>query len=490
MPKRMVMYTAYIALAVFIFFIVFLSFSSARADVLDDLDSVYDNLSTYYAPPSYYHGPSRHAFSLGGFKVFLPNQVIHPITIQPPEIHATCGGISAFFGGFSFIDADKFVQLLQNVMNAAAGYFFEMAIEQLCPTCHNIMSLLRHAAQLANKLAMDSCGVGRWLAKKYGGELLSHASLVKKIGSTGSSYIQALDEKVENLLNGDTSDEDSTVQDDRNNCDPRSGKSCLTGNYTYEWVKAAGGSDEDAELLMSLMGTFVWDAGNPGTDLAPIYYKPIITSKMLVDGCKNSDKDQQKGACKDLGCSDDQIPMYKCNDNKCLDVSKHCVSKTNLIEKVEASLSNILDSLNNRENVANNNYLGVFYYTPVVKEIWNAIKYYPKEYRDYMIDEMIDTTSEAFVYLYLEGFLRSIKQYYLKLSLVKIGPQDMREYIRDTLTSNLNERFRELETLRRQSMEIINQRIANLKNLLQIADILHKKTQEMEKIVSSKNSKK
>ena len=107
-----------------------------------------------------------------------------------------------------------------------------------------------------------------------------------------------------------------------------------------------------------------------------------------------------------------------------------------------------------------------------------------------MIDEMIDTTSEAFVYLYLEGFLRYIKQYYLKLSLVKIGPQDMREYIRDTLTSNLNERFRELETLRRQSMEMINQRIANLKNLLQIADILHKKTQEMEKIVSRKNSKK
>ncbi len=462
-----------------------------HADVLSDLDDVYNNLSTYYAPPSYFNGPSRQGFSLGSFKVFLPNSRITPISITPPSIRATCGGISAYFGGFSFIDADKFVQLLQNIMNAAAGYFFEMAVEQLCPTCHNIMSLLRHASQLAQKFSVDSCGLGRSLAKKYSDDLVKHASLLKDIGSTGSSFLEAWDKQMERWIAGNTDNEKGTIQDDKNNCDPKTGKNCLTGNIVYEWVKMAGGTKEDAEVIMSLMGTYIYtDSNGNSSGVAPNYKRPIITAEMLADGCKQNANGQLKGTCKDYGCSGDSIPVYSCSsDNKCLDLSVGCRSKTDLKEKIKTSLNNVINKLNNREFVSNStSEMGVFYYTPVVKQMWDAVKYYPEDWRKQMLDEVIDTGAEAFVYLYLDGYLKSIKSHYMKVQLLKIGPVERRQEIRAQLMKNLDDRFKELKTLKEQSLEMVNKKIASLNNLIQLAETIHKKNQRLQEIVA-KNKK-
>ena len=468
-----------------------------HADVLSDLDDVYNNLSTYYAPPTYFKGPSRQGFSLGSFKVFLPNSRITPISITPPSIRATCGGISAYFGGFSFIDADKFVQLLQNIMNAAAGYFFEMAVEQLCPTCHNIMSILRHASQLAQKFSLDSCGLGRVLGLKAANALSNYTTIIGKIQNNGQGWFKNYDELVASLVNGDKSDIKKKIDNDKLNCDPKTGKNCLTGNIVYEWVKMAGGTKEDAEVIMSLIGTYIYTDSSNSTGIAPNYKRPILTAKMLATGCNNATKDELKASCLDHHCSGDKIPIYQCSDdNKCLSLTIEPVSKTNLKGKIAESLKNVIDNLNKREQISQNatvasdsvGEMGVFYYTPGVKEMWDAVKYYPPEWRKQMLDEVIDTGSEAFVYLYLDGYLRSVKSHYLKMQLLKIGPVDRRQEIRAQLMKNLDDRFKELKTLKEHSFEMVNKKIASLKNLVQLAEILHKKNQRLQEIVA-KNKK-
>ena len=464
---------------------------SAWADPLGDLDNVFDNISTYYSAPTYYSGPTRSGFSLGNFKTFLPNSRIVPLTVEPPDIRASCGGISVYGGGFSFINADKFVTMLQNIMNAAAGYFFEMAIEQLCPTCHNIMSLLRHASQIAQKYALDSCGMGQELAQKFGGKLLDHATVLKKIDDSGSDWIKEADELLEKLEQDDHSDEQATLTNDIQNCDPKSGENCITGNYVYEIVKNSGGSDSDAQVVMSLVGTYIWTPNADKTNTKLTYKPPLLTAAMLADGCKNADKSSLKGACKNHSCAASQIPVYTCSGTKCLKLNVNCVAKEDLVEKVRDSLHGLIyNKLDKRENVAGSGLLGVFYYTPIVKEMWNAVKVYPRQWRDPLLQEVIDTSSEAFVYLYLEGYLQSVKDHLINPHRFLIGPADSQEEQVSVIYKNLDSRFKEVDTLKEQSFEIVNKKIANLRNLLQIAEIVKRKNREAEKNVNAASKKK
>ena len=457
------------------------------ADPLGDIDDVFNNLSTYYSKPTFYSGPTRSGVSFGSFRVFMPNKRIVPLTINPPSISATCGGISVYGGGFSFINADKFVEMLQNIMNAAAGYFFEMAIEQLCPTCHNIMSLLRHASQLAQKFAFDSCSAGKKLGEKSFTWLVRHTDISQHAVDTGSDWIRSADDYIEKMLNGDTSRIQDRLTTDMNSCDPKTGKNCLTGNYIYEVVKKSGGSDQDAEIIMSLAGTYIWKPNPDKTNVNTIYKKPILTALLLAKGC-SSDTDELSGACKDYSCSNGTIPVYHCLDTspRCLDVTVVCRQKQNIVEKTKESLREVVDKLNKREDVADNNMLGVFYYTPLLKEAWNAVKLYPKTLRDSFLEELIDTSSSAFVYLYLDGYLRSVMHELFAKRKVLIGPRDEMEENTKVLYKNLEQAFVDIEKLKDQSFEIVRKKIATLNDLLQIARIVNQKNEEAKKSASRK----
>ena len=211
---------------------------------------------------------------------------------------------------------------------------------------------------------------------------------------------------------------------------------------------------------------------------------------MLATGCKDADKTGLKSACVDQGCTGKNVPVYKCNGGiKCLSLSVNCRSKEDLVKKVNDSLTDLInDKLNKRKSVSGSGSLGVFYYTPIVKEMWNAAKYYPKSWREPLLHEVIDTSSQAFVYLYLEGYLESVRNHLINPHNILIGPVDSDKEQMTVISRNINSRFDEVETLKKQSLDVVNAKIANLKNLLQVAQIVNSKNQQAEKSVSA-NSK-
>lgn len=113
--------------------------------------------------PGRYQSSARTGFSAGGLDVRVPRRNAPPIlfTASTPKISAGCNGISAHFGGFSFISGEEFVKLLKDIASGAAlGFVSALVMKTLCPPCEAIVQELKAAAQLAARLARDSCAIG------------------------------------------------------------------------------------------------------------------------------------------------------------------------------------------------------------------------------------------------------------------------------------------------------------------------------------------
>jgi hypothetical protein len=78
-------------------------------------------------------------------------------SVQLPEWNAGCGGIDIFSGSFSLITKDEIVQIARGIAQGAPGYFFNLAIDSVCPSCGANMKELSDRLNSYNAMASDSC---------------------------------------------------------------------------------------------------------------------------------------------------------------------------------------------------------------------------------------------------------------------------------------------------------------------------------------------
>ncbi len=254
--------------------------------------------------PGYYHTEARNAFVAGGFDVHFANNNFQLINITPPSLNIGCGGISMFFGGFSFISGAQFSQLVQNIMEAALGYAIQLAIQTLCPACEAVLQVLQKAAQLANSLANNTCRMGQQLvnfgAKELGlglGGTKSHSSgkgVTDKCAAWdagnggGSGFLSSLNSGVCQFAGEALNSIDNWMNQ-------LSGAGAQTaankmkkslGNITWQSLHALGltSSTELTEILLSLMGT---DIVYPSKNNARNHYYPPLWSSGLHGGPKD-----------------------------------------------------------------------------------------------------------------------------------------------------------------------------------------------------------
>jgi hypothetical protein len=122
-------------------------------------------------------------FAAGGFSVRMPIDRTPLFNFTPPRFQIGCGGIDAFWGGFSFLDPEFLIQKLKNIMQAAAAYAFKMALAALCPQCSDLLDTLEALANQLNQLAMDDCKAGQALAGAAG-HLMNSLGVSAIIGDT------------------------------------------------------------------------------------------------------------------------------------------------------------------------------------------------------------------------------------------------------------------------------------------------------------------
>lgn len=140
-----------------------------------DLNEAFSNLSgsssmTTAQAPAVYKSAARTSMDLGGVEMRVPRSQVTLLSITPPSLSASCAGISAHFGGISFISGSEIQTLIQHIEQGIPGAVLQLAIKLLCPQCEAVLQAMEKLAQDAAKMAIDSCHTSQALVNFAGKE--------------------------------------------------------------------------------------------------------------------------------------------------------------------------------------------------------------------------------------------------------------------------------------------------------------------------------
>lgn len=241
-----------------------------------------------------------------------PIRAITPISIDPPRFSAGCGGIDAFFGGFSFISADKMTQFIRQIAQNAAPLAFKMAIDSAFPQLGGLLDKFQQMAQQMNDLTRNSCEMARGVidaAKNPAGAMTDLQQSLSKgydaakgaIGDLAEGFSKVMEKPSESVKGANAAQ----------NADGSKAVNEL-GNIVWNAMKIRERSgyifgitdnpDQAKELIMSLVGTTIRKEGDTDGNV-PIskQMRPILTLNELLRPSADTN-------------GSFSVKKYKCND--------------------------------------------------------------------------------------------------------------------------------------------------------------------------------
>jgi hypothetical protein len=120
-------------------------------------DSLLDSFDTMQNGASEFKTKSMRGVNLGNFSARVPIKTYQLFSYTPMKFEAGCGGVSAHFGGFSFISGEEIKKLIKNVGQNASGLVVYLATSVACPECASWIQKVNKHAQFAASLAINSC---------------------------------------------------------------------------------------------------------------------------------------------------------------------------------------------------------------------------------------------------------------------------------------------------------------------------------------------
>lgn len=257
---------------------------TALADINHDLNSYFNKLGfdSNTTNPAVYHGQQA-GFYTGG-SLYARDRVrdVQLVSIQLPTLRSGCGGIDLFTGGFSFVNASALTSMMKNIMQNAAGYTFNLALETATPQIASSMKYIETMANDINRMNINSCETAAGL-----------------VGSVWPKTHEAEEQTCEDMAvkNGQAKDYADARQycgSEGNLASTLQGASGAYGQVAFKsgnlaWLalqqNALFRSDTElAELLMSLSGTVILN--HPGTsDDAPqnlMILQSLATNQDLI----------------------------------------------------------------------------------------------------------------------------------------------------------------------------------------------------------------
>lgn len=305
----------------------------AQAQVGQDMAEFWQDLNGY----GNVSGPSSHDLQSGGYytlgQIYLrsPRKTLDPIDIQFPSYRAGCGGIDLFAGGFSFIDADEFIDFLKAVAADSAGLIFKAGIDAVSPELGGILADLEERANTINSWNMDSCEAAQSLlgevhdrAQGKSDYLCRIAGLASGAYDDGADARQkcGMDTDKQGVIDGAGAEFSRQNEENVNRVWLALKDARLTTNRDY------------AEFLMSMVGMKIIYADDTGTTVPPFPPIPMTSDAFnaLLDG--------------------GPITLYRCDEiDQCLRPSRAGITigtDEAFRPRVEALLSSITDKARTR----------------------------------------------------------------------------------------------------------------------------------------------
>ena len=251
------------------------------------MESVFDDLNgnVTYGGPAAVKTQTMNMYTGGNLTLAAPSRSYNLMSVQAPTVNAGCGGIDLHLGGFSFISKEQFVQTLRNIGSNALGYGFKIALQNICPTCDNVMTSLQYIADKANALNISSCQAAKGIVNAAANEVFNtqYDTKVMNWGLSDGIFSDATEayRQVKNIFNP-AQRQAALEQVKQNNPDRK--EDLPTGNITWQALsKVAGLSEVDKRRFMGLVGTIVFSEDGKVKPYYPTNDK-VIEDLITKDG--------------------------------------------------------------------------------------------------------------------------------------------------------------------------------------------------------------
>ena len=273
--------------------------SEVHADVGDDLKQFWERTGggVNVTKPTAYKGQQAGYATLGSLYLRTRPRNSQLAAIQLPSVRAGCGGIDIFGGAFSFITEEELIALMEAIMQNAAGFAFELALESLSPAVQEIVAKLRDLIQQVNAGNINSCEAGQLLT----------ASLWPKMDGASQHVCQTIGGYTGRFADRVASRHGCGTGGQHNATLGRASGALaeqVPTNVNYAWraVKKnnfLASSPRIAEFFMTLTGTIITTA--PEDDDASATHRTIPPRALSPDAAKAL---VEGGAYKSLRCDE------------------------------------------------------------------------------------------------------------------------------------------------------------------------------------------
>lgn len=357
--------------------------------------------------PAVLQGQTMNLYTGGSLFMRMPKRTYQLATVTPPSWNAGCGGIDLFAGGFSFINKEQFVAMLRNIGSNALGYGFKLAIQNLCPTCDNVMQALQATAQAANRLNMDSCEAAKGIVNAAVPDTWARGkqNAAKNFG-VDTNIFENITDAWTNVMNSESRANQTvnSVADAR----PEVKDALPTGNVVWKALKKLDTLDDEQRMvLMSMIGSTIFPTDGAATAPKKLVRKEI-TVEELVGARSTSDKIK--------------LSVWKCDTtgpDGCLSPEEGTVEATSFKAMVRVKMETIADKIAERSahtNMAET--MGFLNATdlPIYKMLAVTTTLNNKSMADALIGRYQDLIAAKYAEVYIQRAVMDIRAAFAKYS--------------------------------------------------------------------------
>jgi len=216
-------------------------------------------------PGAVYQTQTTNVISGGGFAMRAPRKNVQFLTVTPPGYKAGCGGIDFWAGSFGFINKEQLVQFLRNIGQNALGLFFQLALKSMAPEVAATIEVMQDWAQRINQFNMNSCEMAQQFINED-----NFSFAIREEGKERAAAIKDWGGEVADRFLGKLSTRDSAANTRATNeaaktANPDEWKLDYAYNTNITWKllgRISGMSDQEKELIMSLVGTTITSKAN------------------------------------------------------------------------------------------------------------------------------------------------------------------------------------------------------------------------------------
>ncbi|MEO8152377.1 MAG: conjugal transfer protein TraH [Rhizobacter sp.] len=313
------------------------------ADVPGDLKG-----SLMASGPSAIHGQTYGTYMGGRAFARFPVRNLQLGNVQMPHFSAGCGGIDMTFGSLSVLKGDKIVDFLKATAMSAVGVITQVALGAITPLLASKLEWAKDVVDKINGFNLNSCEVAQ---HAVAGGMNTMGIQSDCINNNMVYEGMDRDEAREGCM--ESAKMDASLKKAPAEAQP------FYGNIVWELLKktigTASGTKDERELIMSMIGTNIYDKDGPAPGGSSVPEKTSTASTPRAFAPKLTDIAHLLYGNGPGGQTDAKtIPLviFDCGtDDACLNPKEKTIKQGSFSAKVAKDLQGIADKIRHHDKL-------------------------------------------------------------------------------------------------------------------------------------------